>query len=303
MGDKIHVKKIKNFDTLIPKKSAFTIDTSSYPNVGKMHTLLVASGKRGGGKSVAVTTYVEKLMSLGFVDRVILISPTYHSNKTIFEPLHIDEENDILEPDKHAVPRVIKMVEEDKKEYETYLEELKQWKLFKRLMKNNTDIHSIDPELMMEFAQYKFFDNDGEKPKWKYGNGDHPPRIFVIIDDCMGSPLMNPRSGLLNLCIKHRHIAEGLGVSIAMLVQSYCAVGGLPRPIRENCTMLLLFKCKDENQIKKICEEVGTDIEVEDFLKLFKYATEKPYGFLCIDFSPKQPEHTFRSGWQEYLSI
>jgi hypothetical protein len=68
--------------------------------------------------------------------------------------------------------------------------------------------------------------------------------------------MMNPSSGLVNTCIKHRHVADGLGLSIAMLVQTYCAVGGLPRPIRENCTLLCLFKLKDQNQLKKIHEEI-----------------------------------------------
>ena len=60
----IKVKKIKNFETLIPKKSAFTIDTPD--DIFKMNTLMVLSGKRGGGKGVAITTYVKKLMDLGF---------------------------------------------------------------------------------------------------------------------------------------------------------------------------------------------------------------------------------------------
>ena len=56
-------------------------------------------------------------------------------------------------------------------------------------------------------------------PVWKYRK-EVPPRLFLIIDDCMGTDLMKPRAKLINFCIKHRHIADGLGVSVAMLVQS-----------------------------------------------------------------------------------
>ena len=87
-----------------------------------------------------------------------------------------------------------------------------------------------------------------------------------------------------------------------MLVQTYCAIGGLPRPIRENCTLLCLFKLKDQNQHKKIHEEIGSDVDLDRFDKFFEYATSKPYGFLAIDFNPKKPEQTFRCCFNEYLA-
>jgi hypothetical protein len=294
----IKVKKIKNFEPIVPKKSAFTIETPD--DIPKLHTLMVLSGKRGGGKGVAITTYVKKLKDLGLIDRVILISPTYWSNKTVFEPLEINEETDILEPTKDAVKKMIELVEEDKEDYENYLKKKKLYQKYKKYMSSDTPLWSIDPEIMMEFLELGFFEGP---PEWKYPDDTHPPRIFVIIDDAMGTELFNTKSGLVNLCIKHRHIASGLGVSIALLVQSYCAVGGIPRPIRENCILLALFKCKDENQIEKIHQEIGADIDLEKFDKLFKYATDKPYGFLVIDFSPKSPEKTFRSGWNEYINF
>jgi hypothetical protein len=231
---------------------------------------------------------------------VILISPTYWSNKTIFEPLNINEETDIIEPTKDAVKKLVELVEQDKDEYDEHIKKKKLYQKYKKMMASDTPLWSIDPEIMMEFLELGFFE---EAPKWKYPDDTHPPRIFVIIDDAMGTELMNPKSGLVNLCIKHRHIAKGLGISLALLVQSYCAVGGIPRPIRENATLLALFKCKDENQIEKIHQEIGADVDLEQFDKMFKYATDKPYGFLVIDFSAKEKSKTFRSGWNEYISM
>ena len=87
-----------------------------------------------------------------------------------------------------------------------------------------------------------------------------------------------------------------------MLVQSYCAIGGVPRPIRENTTLLLLFKCKDENQRKKIHEEIGADVDLEKFDAMFNYATEEPFNFLTVDFNPKEKEKQFRKNFDEYLN-
>jgi hypothetical protein len=298
MNGTIKSKTIPHFNVIVPKKSAFTIDTPE--DIPKLHTLMVLSGKRGGGKGISITAYVKQLLDLNLMDRVILISPTYWSNKLIFEPLNINEETDIIEPTKDAIKQMIKLVDEDKNDYDEYIKQKKLYKLYKKTMKGNTPLHLIDPELMMRFLDLGFFDGP---PEWKYPDDSHPPRIFVIIDDCMGSELMNPKSGLVQCAIKHRHISSGLGISLAILVQSYCAVGGIPRPIRENATLLALFKCKDEAQIEKIHQEIGADIDLDKFDQLFKYATDKPYGFLVIDFSPKSPEQTFRSGWSEYITL
>eukprot|EP00965_Chrysotila_dentata_P000834 26458-Pleurochrysis_carterae.AAC.1 len=70
---------------------------------------------------------------------------------------------------------------------------------------------------------------DGKKPVWKYAQ-ERPPRLGVILDDVLGLPVMaNRTEGLTNLCVRHRHIAKGLGISVFMLVQSYCAHGGVAR--------------------------------------------------------------------------
>lgn len=297
----VNTKKISGYEIKPPKKKAFQIETP--PDQIKLHCLLVASGKRGGGKSVAVSNLCAKLIEQNVLDRVMLISPTYFSNKEIFAPLNIDESCDVMEPEKDVVKDVIKKVEDEKKEYEEFLENLKKWKLFQKLMKSKKPINKLDPALLVEFMELGFLDPAlPEKPEWKYKH-ERPPRIMLIIDDCMGTPLMNPKSGLVNLCIKHRHVAEGMGLSICMMVQSYCAIGGIPRPIRENCTVALFFKCKDENQIKKIHQEIGADVELDQWDELYKYATAELFGFLMVDFHPKDKTKMFRKNLNEYLTV
>jgi hypothetical protein len=144
-------------------------------------------------------------------------------------------------------------------------------------------------------------ENELGMPSWKYKK-EEPPKLAVILDDTMGTDLMKPRGGLTNFCIKHRHIGKGLGISVFMLVQSYCSREGVARPIRENTTHLLLFKCKDESQIKKIHTEIGSDVDMNKFDTMFKYATADPFCFLFIDFSPKDPSKTFRRCFNEYLN-
>ena len=103
----IKVTKIKDFDITPPKKKAFAIETP--PDVPKQHSLSVFSARRGGGKSVACTAYVKKLMDHNCMQRVMIITPTWNSNKEIFAPLNIDPE-DVLEPSKTALATVIERV-------------------------------------------------------------------------------------------------------------------------------------------------------------------------------------------------
>ena len=93
----VRVTKIRDFDVTPPRKSAFQIETP--PDVPRQHSLTIFSARRGGGKSVACTTYVKKLVDVGAMQRVIIITPTWASNKDIFAPLNIKEE-DVIEPSK-----------------------------------------------------------------------------------------------------------------------------------------------------------------------------------------------------------
>ena len=290
-----NIKKthIKNFKIKPPDKGAFTIETPE--DIPKMHCMMMVSGKRGGGKSVATANFVRKLKDLALVDRCLLITPTYNSNKQIWDIADIADE-DVYEPEINVLQDIIKLVEAEKTEWDLFLLQKEQYKQFKREIRKKP-ITEIDEELLLEYQEMGFFEG---APEWKYAK-EVPPRLFLVIDDCMGTDLMKPRGRLINFCIKHRHIADGLGISVAMLVQSYCALGGVPRPIRENTTLLLLFKCKDENQRKKIHEEIGADVDLEKFDEMYVYATEEPFSFLLVDFNPKKPEKQFRKQFDEYL--
>ena len=287
------VKHTNLIDIELPNKGAFTIETEF--NFPKLHTLTIASGRRGGGKSVSIANFVKKCKKKHYFDRVYLITPTYQSNKEIWNIADIQEE-DIIEPTITAIYELIERVEQEKQEWDNFLEKKKSYLKF---MKDKKNLSRVTDEDIIIYYDMLFL--DGKKPEWKYAK-EQPPRLAVIIDDALGTPLLaRSTAGLLNLCIKHRHIADGLGISIFMLVQSYCAQGGLNRAIRENTTNLLLFKVNDENQIKKVKEECDLPVTEEEFTELCNYAHSIPFNFLFIDFNPKCKRLIFRSGWNDYL--
>lgn len=286
--------KLNKFKTDVPEKSAFEIPTDyDFP---KLHTLCIASGKRGGGKSVAIANFIKTCKSKGYYDKVFLITPTYDSNKSIWGIASINEE-DVFEPSVNVLKKIISIVEAEREEWDNFLFEKEEYEKFSR------DISSqefIPDDTLMRYSELGFLD-DRKRPTWKYSQ-EVPPRLGVIIDDCLGTDLLaKPSAGLVNLCIKHRHIGKGLGISIFMLVQSYCAQGGLNRAIRENTTMLLLFKINQEAQIKKLYEESDLDMTEEQFIQMCKEVHSKEFNFLMMDFNPKENSMKFRSGWDTII--
>ena len=87
-----------------------------------------------------------------------------------------------------------------------------------------------------------------------------------------------------------------------MLVQSYCCHEGVSRAIRENTCLLMLWKVKDKNQRAKIIEEAGLDISEEQFLGMLDHCISEPYGFLTVDFQPKELQFQFRKCFKTFLN-
>ena len=276
----------------LPKKQAFTIETDD--DFIKLHTLMVINGRRGGGKTLNLCNFLKECKSKGYYDKIFTITPTYNSNKSIWDIASIEEE-DVIEPTKTSIKEVLERCENEKKEWEEFLIKKEVYKKFK---KDLNKIRAIDQDDYIMYEEFGFFN---EPPIWKY-KIERPPRLGIVLDDCLNTDIMACRTaGLTNLCVRHRHINGGDGVSIFMLVQSYCSQGGVPRVIRENTTHLLLFKINQENQIKKIKEECDLEITEEEFNELLSTCHSEDYQFLLIDFSAKCPTKKYRKGWNQYL--
>ena len=110
-------KKLNKFKTSLPKKGAFTIETE--PDFPKLHTLCIASGKRGGGKSIATANFIKSCKDKNYYDRVWLVTPTYYSNKAIWDIAEIEEE-DTFEPDVTVLKDITKMVEAERAEWDHF---------------------------------------------------------------------------------------------------------------------------------------------------------------------------------------
>jgi hypothetical protein len=275
---------------VLPKKSAFSIETPDH--FPKLHQLSAIVASRGGGKSVLCSSLLQAFKRVGKMDRVFLISPTIGSNKEIFEPLEIAEEDQYLEPSKESVLSVIEKVESEAKEWVAIEKKIELHRLLKQLGRD------APRDLIQKALQGGYY---YQAPKSKYG---HRPSLALIVDDAQGSSIygQSTKNPFINLCLRHRHVGDGLGLSIFMLAQSYNSPSGIPRSIRQNITTLFLGRQKNLDVIEQIANELGGSIKREDFLDIFQKAIQNEHDFLCIDFAPKKEEYRFRRNLNEFLS-
>lgn len=282
-------KKIPGMSITLLNKSGYSPDVPEH--IPKMHFLWILNGRRNAGKTTAVTNYLAILKREGLVDRILVTTPTYESNKKNWEALDIPRE-DVFEPAKDGVDRIKGIIKAESEEWDAFQENKKIWK---KITESDMPLHKMSPLLVK-----MVMDNNGLEPQWKYPK-ERPPILIWILDDCLGWDIYKPSAGLTKFIQSHRHHSK-IGISVAMCTQTYCTKeAGIARPIRENTTMLSLWKVKDQNQLRRIHDEIGNDVSLEQFDAMLEQATSKPHGFLTVDFTPKKPEYAFRANFDEYL--
>ncbi len=105
------LKALNRYDIEAPRsgKSAFSIETPKHEI--KLHTLAAFIGTRGGGKTLAIMNKIRHLREQDLCDRLIILSPTYHSNKALFDLVPHKEDDAFIEPSRDSLHKIIEIVE------------------------------------------------------------------------------------------------------------------------------------------------------------------------------------------------
>jgi hypothetical protein len=293
-------EKLKGLDISTGKSKGFAFETD--PDLPKAHQSMLFVGKRASGKTLSCVNLLEKMK----YDRIFVISPSVKSNKEYMDRLNLnpdDIEDDV--DDITCIDRVIAKIEQERDDLEEYWEKLARWKKFNKQLNEGYMLNDIEDDDLLEL--YNPITNNFDKPKHKWGG--RIPMTAILFDDVVGSMLFTKGIRRLNkLTIYHRHIAPfaekggAVGVSLYFLIQTYKAqAGGISKCIRNNTTSLVLFKSKNETELKDIQQECSGEISEEVFYKMYDYATAEPHSFLFVDFHPKEEKYRFRKHWNELL--
>ena len=279
-------------------KDMKTTEVQTHENSIRLPALICYVGRRGGGKSSCFYHLMHQLKKDGLVDRLFVISPTAFSpaNEAMFRDLGVDYDKDLFEETTNAsLMRVKQEVETEGAQWKKDEDDQRKYQRLMRLVRGRTPIDKIDAELLTTAEMEGWLD---QPPKTKYG---HKPVLHCLIDDAQSSPLYVPSStsALGNLTCRHRHIG-GIGLTMHMCLQNYCCQGGgVPKYVRTNCTVLVLFKIHDQKTIQHILDEVGADVSPSEFLKAYDEAVSQPYRPLIWEAGGKK--HIFRAGWNTFL--
>jgi hypothetical protein len=296
----MRIEKLKNLEINTVKSKGFAFETP--PDLPSAHGVFLFCGKRQSGKTLSCVNLLEKMK----YDRIFVISPSVKSNKEYMDKLNLnpdDIEDDV--DDITCIDRILAKIDQERDDLEEYWEKLERYKKLSKQLNEGYLLNDLEDEDLLDM--YNPLTNNFEKPKHKY-NGKIP-MIAILFDDVVGSMLFTKGIRKLNkLTIYARHISPfterggAVGVSLFYLCQVFKATcGGISKAIRNNTTSLVLFKTKNENELRDVQQECSGEIDEATFYKMYEYATAEPHSFLFIDFHPKEPKYRFRKHWNELL--
>ena len=109
-------------------------------------------------------------------------------------------------------------------------------------------------------------------------NPNRRRKILIVFDD-MIADIMTSKE--FQAIIKELFImCRKLNISLVFITQSYFSV---PKDVRLNSTHYLIMKINNKRELQNIAINHSADIDYQDFIKIYRECTKKPYNFLTID--------------------
>ena len=250
-------------------------------------------GSRGSGKTSALITLVKAYDATETWDWIVLFSPTYKNDPKYHL---LDDVKAELTVKEDFIPSEFV---ELKKEIDGRIEDWKRWeeykKIYARFKKHKGPVDKFDPYELMILYENDFTPPDPEK----YKKG--APQCVMIFDDLnynkdLYSNTSRGPDDFKKFAILHRHKL----CSILFLCQTYKA--GVPRQLRSNLSLMILFQNKSDQMKKEIAEELSSHVSPEDFVKLWAHACGEQHDFLMIDYDGGR-ENMFRKNFDTVLSV
>ena len=281
-----------------PSSTAFQCETPLLMN--RLPMLAYVCGRRGLGKGVATTNLIE---NLNVIDRIFYAGPAADSNSELLKQLGEKvAEEDVFSnlDDKSLLSTIVERVEAERDDLVRYREELEQYEAAMEKVHSQTPLFAIPDEELMRF------DKGPPKHRW-HGKA---PCLLLWLDDILASSLTTGRGAkeLASLCFRHRHVGAfkdntpSLGLSIIINGQAFRTVGGVPKAVRANLTLLLLFRTRSGDELKTVAQEVAHFVPEEAFYKVCEAAWQERHDFLWCDFEPKKDHPTpFRRNFDEWI--
>ena len=109
-------------------------------------------------------------------------------------------------------------------------------------------------------------------------NIDKERKILIVFDDMIADMINSKKlnSVVTELFIRGRK----LNMSLVFITQSYFKV---PKDVRLNTSHFFNMKIRNKRELQQIALNHPSDIDFNDFIKIYKKCTDEPYSFLVND--------------------
>ena len=109
-------------------------------------------------------------------------------------------------------------------------------------------------------------------------NSSRKRKILIVFDDMIADIMTNKK---FQAIIKELFIrCRKLNISLVFITQSYFSV---PKDVRLNSTHYLIMKISNRKELQNIAINHSADIDYNNFVRIYRECTRKPYSFLTID--------------------
>lgn len=250
-------------------------------------------GKRGQGKSTAAVRllryYIDYNPPVFQKEFIFVISPTAESQPHLWEFCRCLDENVHTATTSDEIRKLIfdvfiPKLSEAKERYDLDQEYLE---AYSKLMHNQ-----LLTDRQCELLEQRNCEPLTDPAPW--------PRPILLLDDLSHMKVLD-KPWFVSLCLRHRHVANGVSLSMFILCQSLH--GGLSRVVRQNCSLICLFATHDKTCIEDLYKECSHLLERDEFEAIFESATEDFHSFLSVDLSQHDPNQVFSRDFQKWYNI
>ena len=103
-------------------------------------------------------------------------------------------------------------------------------------------------------------------------------KVFIIFDDMIADMINNNK---LNPIVTELFIrGRKLNISIVFITESYFK---FPKDVRLNSTHFFIMKIPNKGELQQTALNYSSDIDLKDFMNIYKKYTKEPYSFLVND--------------------
>lgn len=248
--------------------------------------------KRGQGKSTAAVRlmkyYVDYSPPVFHKELTFVISPTAESQKHLWDHIGLPDENVHVASTEKQVRGIIEdIVEILRKQKMKYDEDQEYLVAYRKLLRG--DELTEREELLLDMRDSEPLP---DPTPW--------PRPMLILDDLSHLKVMD-RPWFISLCLRHRHLAGGVSLSMIIICQSLR--GGLSRVVRQNCSLICLWSTHDKTALEDLYEECSHLLDKPEFLAVFSAATDDFHDFLAVDLSQHDPNMVFSKNLEKWYQI